>query len=272
MAAYRHGIAGLLALALACSPPRAPAVAAAADESVATSAAAVVEAPARPPTATPVPQEATSRSDGGLRALVVGGIFLWMMAPWEPAPVGFSSEAWKSTGKFKRHAMADDYLRTHDVTSMTLAEVVADLGPPDQIDNWWVYSLTTEEVVRTGWPHEGSRFRVPELVARFSVDQRVETIAIEGDLTLPAGQAFHADGWRALAPTQRSAMLRDLLSSGICIGLTKAELMALLGRPEYKVAYPRISYQVALTMADTLVLEFIVEEDGRISSARIRQT
>ena len=271
MAAYRHGIAGLLALALACSPPRAPAVAAAADESVATSAAAAAEAPAQPPPATPAPQEAVSRSKDGLRALVVVGFFLWM-APWDPAPVGFSSEAWKSTRKFKRHAMADDYLRTHDVTSMTLAEVVADLGPPDQIDNWWVYSLTNDDVVRTGQPHKGYRFDVPELVARFSVDQRVETIAVEGRLTLPSGQAFQADGWRALAPTKRSAMLRDLLASGICIGLTKAELVALLGRPEFQVVYPRISYQVALTLADTLVLEFMVGDDGRILSAKVRQT
>ena len=168
--------------------------------------------------------------------------------------------------------MAEDYLRTHDVTSMSLTEVVADLGPPDKIDNWWVYSLTAEDVVRDGWPRLGGRFSVPELVVRFSVEQRVERISMEGRLELPPGEAFDAIAWRALAPTDRPSMLRDLLSSGVCMDLGKPEVSALLGPPEFRRDETRISYTVALTLADTLVLEFIAGDDGRISFATIRQT
>ncbi len=86
----------------------------------------------------------------------------------------------------------------------------------------------------------------------------------------PATQ-FSANAWRNTPEDKREAMAKDFIANHFRKGMTRAELIALLGTSD--PGFPQeLQYIVGTAMIDYRVLWVRLDEDGKAVSATIYQT
>jgi len=182
-------------------------------------------------------------------------------------PEKFSRDNWRDASQLSRYGMAGDYLRTRDVTTMTLEEVVADLGQPDDVDNYWEYALSANgllsresHMLKESWEH-------PALFAHFDMDHKLRRFSASLRNEPTGIRAFDSAAWATCTPADRESMVGDLLDGKALVGFSKADVELALGRPDRENADFLVEYTVAVHFLDHQHLAFSVDQGGRVTGA-----
>jgi hypothetical protein len=184
-------------------------------------------------------------------------------------PSTFTVADWRAAPQLGRYSMAQDYLDTREVTSMSLAEIVADLGQPDETINTWSYALSANGLPEPG-PHGMPYFVAhPTLDANFSWEHRLLGLGVTWSYQPPEGTAFDAAAWRELDPDGRATMALDLLKGDRFVGCTKDELERELGVPDDKTSGICVKYTVDYHVIDDQILAFSADGSGKVISAEL---
>jgi hypothetical protein len=120
------------------------------------------------------------------------------------------------------------------------------------------------------------RFMLKTLSGGEDVDD-AELEAALADLDLPAPQsprAFDASRWGEGSESDRWDMVQDLVNRHEFLGMTRAEVEALLGSPAqpgfpFGAKHWDIVYKVGSTFMDSFWLFFALDTDGRVSMLRL---
>lgn len=85
-----------------------------------------------------------------------------------------------------------------------------------------------------------------------------------------APATFTPEAWRNAHPYRRQAMAADFMDRQPFIGSRRAEIEAMLGKPDYR-DNDRIDYVVAITVADYMLFTIEFDSAGRAVKAYLRQ-
>jgi hypothetical protein len=86
-----------------------------------------------------------------------------------------------------------------------------------------------------------------------------------------AARRFDVQGWKSAVGDDRCAMVDDLRERIGLKGRSRAEVIALLGKPEAHSGDPSDHYHLCPSFMDVWILE-IHWKDGRVASTRVRDT
>lgn len=90
-------------------------------------------------------------------------------------------------------------------------------------------------------------------------------------LFAPTLTVFSPQNWQAAHHYRRLALARDLLGKHSPVGMSKDEVIALLGAPDQNTPQS-LTYLLELTIADFMALSFRLDEHGKVVKAFIHQT
>jgi len=82
---------------------------------------------------------------------------------------------------------------------------------------------------------------------------------------------FSRQSWQAAHRYKRLELARDFLDKHVPVGMSKEEVVALLGIPDHQTPHS-LTYLLSITAADFMALSFHLDERGRVVQAIIHQT
>jgi hypothetical protein len=236
------------------------------------------EAAANAPDALETPRSGRPATDRGCSALtawiVVGGILLAVMGTfgailepeWAPRlqrlveRTRFAPDAWRAE-RSHRYRMAEDLIRSRRLIGMTSRQEVELLGKPDLIE----YGVDAYGLGSTTPRHDHDQ---ELLVVANGTDSRVE------DVRIGFPTVFTARDWR-LYPNHRGDMAEDIVRRRLLSGLTRAQVITLLGKGVPRSDEDRMTdagtgdqYVEALDHP-TKYLELTYGHDGRVSDVTV---
>lgn len=201
--------------------------------------------------------------------VTLGRLLLFSFAMWivgvvvsrSAAEPPFSRWRWTLSSGMRSRAMAEDWLQNHLIERMTVREVLADLGDPDIMLDYWLYDAGPDV------PRSPSNLRgeSPRLLVWFSVRGTVRSVSGADLGEGPAQSAFDAKAWQESAGSDRRALALALLDEGLSDSFGRTDILALLGPPDFQRPNVEFRYEIEPSQS----LEFFVGPDETIVRAGI---
>ena len=164
--------------------------------------------------------------------------------------------------------MAEDFLKKYQTRGMSVDQIKELLGEPDFGSESWRYNLnldgsatSQQQVDRTNIPNQYFWIVFQGL--------HVEQLGITNRQDMKDGLEFDSILWKAGQARERVKMVASLVESGIMKGRSKGEVREILGKPDAESEKREIEYNLGVRMIDYETLTFTLDDEGKVSEARI---
>ncbi len=158
-------------------------------------------------------------------ALTISGVILIVVVIVFAMPrlstESFTKDKWDNATPGTRDRLMDGLARSGILVGLSEEEVYEMLGDPDGSSHGRAMYYFRDE----GRSH-------PCLILSFTRDGNVASESLSSMDGTTSTDAFNEETWRGGTPAERLSMVRDLLASHRCRGMSRLELYAFLGKPD----------------------------------------